>query len=104
MTSIMVLLSAATFVHAEHVDLLIRNGVIYDGSGGEPMRGDVAVADGVVVARGSLADYTADRTLDAKGLAVAPGFINVLSWATDSLIHDGRAMSDVKQGVDAAFL
>jgi N-acyl-D-amino-acid deacylase len=96
---ISVLLSAATFVRAEHVDLLIRNGVIYDGSGGEPMRGDVAVADGVVVARGSLADYTADRTLDAKGLAIAPGFINVLSWATDSLIHDGRAMSDVKQGV-----
>ena len=63
------------------------------------MRGDVAVADGIVVARGALAGYTADRTLDAGGLAVAPGFINVLSWATDSLIHDGRAMSDVKQGV-----
>lgn len=94
-----VLLSVATLVHAEHVDLLIRNGVIYDGTGGEPMRGDVAVADGIVVARGSLAGYTADRTLDAGGLAVAPGFINVLSWATDSLIHDGRAMSDVKQGV-----
>jgi N-acyl-D-amino-acid deacylase len=94
-----VLLSAATLVHAEHVDLLIRNGVIYDGIGGEPMRGDVAVADGIVVARGALAGYTADRTLDAGGLAVAPGFINVLSWATDSLIHDGRAMSDVKQGV-----
>jgi N-acyl-D-amino-acid deacylase len=91
--------AAATSVHAEHVDLLIRNGVLYDGSGDEPIRGDVAVADGLIVARGSLGGYTADRTLDARGLAVAPGFINVLSWATDSLIHDGRAMSDVKQGV-----
>jgi N-acyl-D-amino-acid deacylase len=84
---------------AEKVDLLIRNGVIYDGSGAAPIRGDVAVRDGRVVASGRLADFEAPREVDAKGLAVAPGFINTLSWATDSLIHDGRGMSDIKQGV-----
>lgn len=84
---------------AEQVDLLINNGVIYDGSGGNPVKGSVAVRDGRVVAVGRLADYQAKQTLDAKGLAVAPGFINTLSWATESLIHDGRAMSDIKQGV-----
>ena len=84
---------------AEQVDLIIHNGVIYDGSGGAPVRGDVAVRDGRVVAVGQLADYQAKQKLDAKGLAVTPGFINTLSWATESLIHDGRAMSDIKQGV-----
>ena len=84
---------------AESVDLLVRNGVIYDGRGGAPVRGDVAVRDGRVVATGTLRDYTATREVDAKGLAVAPGFINTLSWAVESLIHDGRGMSDIKQGV-----
>ena len=84
---------------AEHVDLLIRNGVIYDGRGGEPIRGDVAVKAGRVVASGTLRDYTADREVNANGLAVAPGFINTLSWGVESLIYDGRGMSDIKQGV-----
>jgi N-acyl-D-amino-acid deacylase len=86
-------------VAAEQVDLIIHNGVIYDGSGGEPIRGDVAVRGDRVVAVGKLTDYQARQKLDAKGLAVAPGFINTLSWATESLIYDGRAMSDIKQGV-----
>lgn len=84
---------------ATQVDLVIRNGAIYDGSGGAPVRGDVAVRDGRVVATGRLADYKGKQEVDARGLAVAPGFINVLSWATESLIHDGRGMSDIKQGV-----
>lgn len=84
---------------AERVDLLIRNGTIYDGRGAEPVRGDVAVRDGRVVATGALRGYTADREVNAGGLAVAPGFINTLSWATESLLHDGRGMSDIKQGV-----
>lgn len=84
---------------AEPVDLLIRNGVIYDGRGGPPNRGDIAVNDGRVVAVGQLRDYQPQQQLDAHGLAVAPGFINVLSWAPDTLIEDGRGMSDLKQGV-----
>ncbi len=87
-------------VHAaERVDLLIRNGTIYDGRGGAPVRGDVAVRDGRVIAMGTLSDYSATREVNANGLAVAPGFINTLSWATESLLYDGRGMSDIKQGV-----
>lgn len=85
---------------SRHADLLIENGVIYDGSGGQPIRGSIAVADGRVIAAGpALGAIEATRIVDAHGLAVAPGFINVLSWAPDSLLHDGRGMSDVKQGV-----
>jgi N-acyl-D-aspartate/D-glutamate deacylase len=81
------------------VDLVIRNGVIYDGSGGAPVRGDIAVREGRVVATGKLTDYNGVREVDAKGLAVAPGFINTLSWSVESLIYDGRGMSEIKQGV-----
>lgn len=80
-------------------DLLIRNGVIYDGRGGEPYRGDVAVRADRVVAAGDLGAWSGAREVDAGGLAVAPGFINALSWATESLLYDGRALSDIKQGV-----
>jgi len=83
-----------------HYDLLIRNGMVYDGSGAAPRRVDVAVRGDRIVAllpAGSAAVGT--RTLDAKGMAVAPGFINMLSWAIESLIADGRGMSDTRQGV-----
>ena len=95
------LCSACTGLRPEtpQADLLIRNGLIYDGSGGEAVRGDVAVRDGRVVASGVLAHWQAAREVDAQGLAVAPGFINVLSWATESLLVDGRALSDIRQGV-----
>ena len=84
---------------AEHYDLLIRNGIVYDGSGGPGRRADVAIRADRVVALGDLASATASSDIDAAGQAVAPGFINVLSWATESLIVDGRGMSDIKQGV-----
>jgi N-acyl-D-amino-acid deacylase len=84
---------------AERVDLIIRNGVIYDGSGGAPVRGDVAVKAGRVLATGKLQDYSADKEVNANGLAVTPGFINTLSWSVESLIYDGRGMSEIKQGV-----
>ncbi|WP_445394084.1 N-acyl-D-amino-acid deacylase family protein [Stenotrophomonas maltophilia] len=81
-------------------DLVIRNGVVYDGSGSPPQRVDVAVRDGRIVEllhAGKAAH--AGKEIDAGGNAVAPGFINVLSWATESLIVDGRGVSDTKQGV-----
>jgi N-acyl-D-amino-acid deacylase len=84
---------------AERVDLIIRNGVIYDGTGKDPVRGDVAVKADRVVASGKLQDYSADKEVNANGLAVAPGFINTLSWSVESLIYDGRGMSELKQGV-----
>ena len=85
---------------AKPYDLLIRNGVVYDGSGEAPKRVDVAIRGDRVVellAPGAPAD--ANEIVDAHGLAVAPGFINVLSWAGDALIEDGRGMSDTLQGV-----
>jgi N-acyl-D-amino-acid deacylase len=84
----------------ERYDLLIRNGVVYDGSGAPPEQVDVAInGDRVVALLPRGARVEADMTLDAHGQAIAPGFINVLSWATDSLIADGRGMSDTKQGI-----
>ncbi|MBO9718232.1 MAG: amidohydrolase family protein [Pseudoxanthomonas sp.] len=85
---------------APHFELLVRNGVVYDGSGAPARMVDVAVRGDRIAAllpAGSAA--TADRVVDAHGQAVAPGFINVLSWANESLIVDGRGLSDTKQGV-----
>jgi N-acyl-D-amino-acid deacylase len=80
-------------------DVIVRGGTIYDGSGGTPFVADVAIDDDVIVAIGDLDDARAPITIDAKGLAVAPGFINMLSWANESLIEDGRSQSDIRQGV-----
>jgi N-acyl-D-amino-acid deacylase len=80
-------------------DLILRSGTIYDGSGGKPFVGDVAVRGDRIVKVGTLGDTKATTEIDARGMAVAPGFVNMLSWATDSLIVDGRAQSDIRQGV-----
>ena len=79
-------------------DLLITNGTIYDGNGGEPFQADIAVVNDRIVAIGAL-NGLAKQTIDAAGFAVAPGFINMLSWATESLAIDGRSQSDIRQGV-----
>jgi N-acyl-D-amino-acid deacylase len=89
---------------ATHADLLIRNGVIYDGTGAAPAHTAVAVRGDRVVAVGELQGWTAEQEVDAKGLAVAPGFINMLSWGTESLLVDGRAVSDLKQGVTTELM
>jgi N-acyl-D-amino-acid deacylase len=78
-------------------DVVIKGGTIYDGSGGAPYVGDVAIEGDKIVAVGGQA--RGEREIDAQGMAVAPGFINMLSWATESLIEDGRAQSDIRQGV-----
>ena len=91
------LLLAGCATTTQH-DVVIRNGVIYDGSGGDPIRGDLAI-DGHRIATVGKVEGKGRREIDARGLAVAPGFINMLSWAVDTLIADGRGMSDVKQGV-----
>jgi N-acyl-D-amino-acid deacylase len=79
-------------------DLLIQNGMIYDGSGGAPFVADIAISEDRIAAIGSELG-TAAQVIDATGLAVAPGFINVLSWAVSTLIEDGRSLSDIRQGV-----
>ncbi|HTG31480.1 MAG TPA: D-aminoacylase [Thermoanaerobaculia bacterium] len=83
-------------------DLILRGGTIYDGSGGKPFVGDVAVNGDRIVAVaavGSLGNAKGKTEIDARGLAVSPGFVNMLSWATESLLVDGRAQSDIRQGV-----
>lgn len=80
-------------------DVLIQHGTIYDGSGGKPFTGDVAFKGDRIVYVGPHADGTAARTIDAKGRAVAPGFINMLSQAQEALLVDGRGQSDLRQGV-----
>lgn len=80
-------------------DLILRNGTIYDGSGSAGIVGDVALRGDRIEALGTLGDARGQREIDVAGLAVAPGFINMLSWATESLLHDGRSQSDIRQGV-----
>ncbi|GGE16942.1 aminoacylase [Polymorphobacter glacialis] len=78
---------------------VLANGVIYDGSGGAPYPGWVAISGDRISAMGSGAPPREGRIIDVKGQAIAPGFVNMLSWATESLIADGRAQSDIRQGV-----
>jgi len=80
-------------------DVIIRGGTIYDGLGGEPVIGDLAITGDRIAAVGDLAHASGRIEIDAQGLAVTPGFINMLSWATESLIEDGRGLSDIRQGV-----
>ena len=93
-----ILLSSCTPSYTEY-DLLIKNALIYDGSGNDPISGQIAVNADTIVEIGELANAKGKEEVDAKGMAVSPGFINMLSWATESLIQDGRGMSDIMQGV-----
>jgi len=80
-------------------DVLIRGGTLYDGSAEEPFVGDIAVDGDLITAIGNLSMQQGRIEIDAKGLAVAPGIINMLSQASQSMLEDPRALSDVKQGV-----
>ncbi|MEJ2237184.1 MAG: D-aminoacylase [Gemmatimonadales bacterium] len=80
-------------------DVVIRNGTVYDGSGAEPVVGDVAMKGHTIVSVDYPIAGRGEIEIDATGMAVAPGFINMLSWATESLIEDGRSQSDIRQGV-----
>ncbi|HLY68415.1 MAG TPA: hypothetical protein VKR53_01725, partial [Puia sp.] len=82
-----------------HFATIIRNGIIYDGSGNEPFKGDVAIDADTIAFIGDLADARATNDIDAKGMAVSPGFIDVQSQSMESLIQDGRSLGAIKQGV-----
>jgi len=97
LTSIMVL--TISVVHAADYDVLIRKGTVYDGTGMPAYVADIAIRNDRVAAIGDFSESTAELEIDASGLAVAPGFFNLLSHAHLSLIKDGRAASDVLQGV-----
>jgi N-acyl-D-amino-acid deacylase len=80
-------------------DLVLRGGTIYDGSGKAGYFGDVAIDGDTIIALGDVGNAKAREEIDVTGVAVAPGFINMLSWAVASLIEDGRSQSDIRQGV-----
>jgi len=85
-------------------DVIIRNGTIYDGNGDTPYISSIAINKDQIVAIGSLEHDSAELEIDATNLVVAPGFINMLSWATDTLIEDGKSQSDIRQGVTLEVL
>ncbi|MBK8813733.1 MAG: D-aminoacylase [Acidobacteria bacterium] len=80
-------------------DIIIKGGTVYDGTGRRPVRTDVGIKDDKVAKIGDLGRANAALVIDAKGMAVAPGFINMLSWSTESLIVDPRSLGELKQGV-----
>jgi len=85
-------------------DVIIRGGTVYDGTGAAPRQADVAIRGDCIAAIGDLNTARARTIVDAKGLAVAPGFINMLSWSTESLIQDGRSQSEIRQGVTTEIM
>lgn len=94
------LLLALTSCHKRPTyDIILRSGTIYDGSGSAPLSADIAIAGDTIAAIGNLDDAQADTIIDVHGLAVAPGFINMLSWANESLIEDGNSQGNIRQGV-----
>ena len=85
--------------NATTYDTIIRNAMIYDGNGGAPYKGDMAINADTIAAMGDLGSSKANKEIDAKGMAVAPGFSNMMGHSEETLFQDNRALSDVKQGV-----
>lgn len=83
----------------EDYDVIIRSALIYDGNGGVPYKADIGINADTIAFIGNLSPATGKEEIDANGMAVSPGFINMLSWATESLIEDGKSQSDIRQGV-----
>src|SRR6266404_4065552 len=86
------------------LDVIIKGGTVYDGTGGEGHVADVAIRGDRIVGVGDFASAVTKKTIDARGLAVAPGFINMLSWSNESLIQDGRSQSEIRQGVTTEIM
>jgi N-acyl-D-amino-acid deacylase len=81
-------------------DIIIKNGLVYDGNGGEPQKADIAIMADTIAFIGDLSGQSGTKqTIDANGLVISPGFVNMLSWSTESLIQDGRSLGEIKEGV-----
>jgi N-acyl-D-amino-acid deacylase len=100
----MLLLSFVAFLAAAPFDVIVKGGLVYDGSGAPPRRADVGIRGDRIASVGDLGATTARTVLDVGGLAVSPGFINMLSWSTESLIVDGRSQGEVRQGVTTQIM
>jgi N-acyl-D-amino-acid deacylase len=91
-------------IRAADFDVIIKNGAVYDGNGGEAQHVDLAIRGDRIAGIGDFKNAKAKTMIDAHGLAVAPGFINMLSWSTESLIQDGRSQSEIRQGVTTEIM
>ena len=80
-------------------DTIIRNGMVYDGNGGEPFKGDIGINSDTIAFIGDLSKEKGRNEIDANGMAVSPGFINMLSWSPVTLLEDGNSQGDIRQGV-----
>lgn len=109
LSALLVLIAAARFANgaeppAETFDVVIKGGTLYDGTGKKPRVTDVAIRGDRVAGLGNFPAEKGLVVIEAKGMAVAPGFINMLSWSTDSLIEDGRSQSEIRQGVTTEIM
>jgi N-acyl-D-amino-acid deacylase len=98
-STFLALLVLAACASEPQADVILRGGTVYDGSGDPGYVGDVAIKGDSILAVGDLGDLRGTTELDVSGMAVAPGFVNMLSWATESLLEDGTGQSDLRQGV-----
>src|SRR5438132_2482859 len=96
--------TVAITVHAVDFDVIIKGGAVYDGGGGEAQHVDLAIKGDRIAGLGDFSKAGAKTIINASGLAVAPGFINMLSWSTESLIQDGRSQSELRQGVTTEIM
>ncbi len=96
MVIIITLLSACG---VKKYDTIIRNGMVYDGNGGNPFKADIGIKNDTIAFIGDLSGESAKLEVDAKGKAVSPGFINMLSWSPVSLIEDGKSQGELREGV-----
>ena len=95
----MLLLVVLVSCGSKQYDTIIKNGMVYDGNGGDPYKADIAIKGDTIAFIGDLSSASATNIVDAKGMAVSPGFINMLSWAPTSLMIDGNSQGDIRQGV-----
>jgi N-acyl-D-amino-acid deacylase len=93
-----------SFAAAQDFDVIIKNGAVYDGTGSEAQHVDLAIKGDHIAGLGDFKNAKAKIIVDARGLTVAPGFINMLSWSTESLIQDGRSQSELRQGVTTEIM
>ena len=100
----LIILSPLFGQQAPNFDVIIKGGTVYDGTGGEPRDVDVAIRGDRIAAVGGFKNVKARAIINAKGLAIAPGFINMLSWSTESLIQDGKSQSEIRQGVTTEIM
>src|ERR1043165_3431326 len=106
---LLITLAAASFGRgaessSDKFDVIIKGGTVYDGTGDKPRVIDMAIRGDRIAALGNFSADQAKTVIDAKGLAVAPGFINMLSWSTESLIEDGRSQSEIREGVTTEIM